>query len=423
MKSDGLVMGIDFGSSGVRLALINMLGEQVHLSKVAYKIGLTSVQDWQCSCKYLIRNLPAELRAKVIAIAVDGTSGTLLACNRFGVPSQDALPYFLDCPEQASKIKALVLNGETAASSSGSLARALRLIEKHGPNILLRHQADWITGWLLSDWRWGEEGNNLRLGWNLIKRSWPETYSNLLWFEALPDVVPSGSILSNISPEQAKTLDLPKEVLIISGTTDSNAAVLGAKPSREEGVTVLGSTIVLKRYVDAPLKGLGITNHRLGNKWICGGASNAGGTLLRKIFSDSQLTELSKQINPEVDTGLLFTPLPSKGERFPFHDPEMQPVIEPRPISDSLYLHGLLEGLARIEAQGWRKLSDLGVPYPTKILTIGGGAKNPQWRRIRERKLEIPVLSCRANPAEGVAHLALKTISAINKPLKNRKGL
>ncbi|NDF63348.1 MAG: hypothetical protein EB136_10650, partial [Synechococcaceae bacterium WBB_3_034] len=37
---------------------------------------------------------------------------------------------------------------------------------------LLRHQADWLMGWLLADWRWGEEGNNLRLGWDLRAQAW-----------------------------------------------------------------------------------------------------------------------------------------------------------------------------------------------------------------------------------------------------------
>ena len=37
---------------------------------------------------------------------------------------------------------------------------------------MLRHQADWINGWLLKNWHWGEEGNNLRLGWELETERW-----------------------------------------------------------------------------------------------------------------------------------------------------------------------------------------------------------------------------------------------------------
>ena len=37
---------------------------------------------------------------------------------------------------------------------------------------------------------------------------------------------------------------------------------------------------------------------------------------------------------------------------------------------------------------------------------LEGGARNPQWRRIRERVLGCPVISSQAPPAQGVARLA-----------------
>jgi len=51
------------------------------------------------------------------------------------------------------------------------------------------------------------------------------------------------------------------------------------------------------------------------------------------------IEELSKQINPNRSTGLNLLPLSSPGERFPIDDPNLQPILEPRPVSDSLYLH------------------------------------------------------------------------------------
>ena len=85
--------------------------------------------------------------------------------------------------------------------------------------------------------------------------------------------------------------------------------------------------------------------------------------------------------------------------------------IRDSPISDALYLHGLLEGLAEIEGQGWRRLVDLGAPAPKRVISLGGGARNPQWRRLRERRLGLPVVSCVQPPAAGVARLALNAIA------------
>ena len=89
----------------------------------------------------------------------------------------------------------------------------------------------------------------------------------------------------------------------------------------------------------------------------------------------------------------------------------MLPKLEPRPVSDSLYLHALLEGLAKIEARGWQKLLELGVHLPKQIITIGGGAKNIAWKKIREKEIGIPIKLCNRPPAAGVALIALKALS------------
>ncbi|AAP99394.1 MULTISPECIES: FGGY-family carbohydrate kinase [Prochlorococcus] len=397
-----LVLGIDLGTSGVRIAVVNQNNKLIHLASCEYFEDLRLCKDWQQCCKNLIEKIPVEIKDNLIACAVDGTSGTLMGCNYSGEPLGEALPYFVQFNE---KLK------NTFDPQHTSIGRALHLIKKHGKEILLRHQADWINGWLLDNWTWGEEGNNLRLGWNQLDNSWPKQLKDISWFNALPKIVSSGSVLGKISPTRAKELCLPKKLKIIAGTTDSNAAVLATEASYEEGISVLGSTIVIKRFTQKPLEGVGISNHRLYGKWLTGGASNAGCTVLKRFFSDKDLAELSRQIDPETNSGLELLPLPFKGERFPVNDSNLNPILEPRPVSDSLYLQALLEGLSRIEAMGWQKLANLEFrDPPEKIITIGGGARNPQWRRIRERIIGIPIKTCSRTPAEGVALLALKAM-------------
>ena len=135
---------------------------------------------------------------------------------------------------------------------------------------------------------------------------------------------------------------------------------------------------------------------------------------MRRFFSDEQLVELSRQIDPRRPTGLALRPLPGPGERFPVDDPALEPQLEPRPVSDALYLQGLLEGLAEIERAGWQRLAELGAPPIRRVISLGGGARNPQWRRLRQQSLGIPVLNrpgCTA--ALGMARLAA---TALQKP-------
>ena len=405
-----LVLGLDLGTSGVRVAVLDATGQLLYSSSTTYARDLRHAEDWSRACSDLIVGIPETLRSKLRAMAVDGTSGTLLACRADGTPIGQALLYSQACPEQSKLLRDLVPSTSPAASSSGSLARALRLLKEIPGLNLLRHQADWINGWLLQDWQWGEEGNNLRLGWNPQQGDWDGAIAQQRWTSALPSIKPSGTVLGWINGDLALELGLPSELMVVAGTTDSNAAVLAADPHQEDGVTVLGTTLVMKRFTTKPIVGPGITSHRVGGRWLCGGASNAGAGVLRHFFSDSQLKELSRQIDPESSSGLQYLPLSGKGERFPVDDPGLMPVLEPRPVSDALFLHGLFEGLAAIEAQGWKRLQELGAEPPKRVISLGGGARNPQWRRLRERRLGCPVRSCTLPPAAGVARLALQAL-------------
>ena len=411
-----LGLGIDLGTSGLRLALMDRSGTLLAERSANYPRCFEDPQGWREGVVALCAELPQELRDRVAAVAVDGTSGTVLACAANGDPWGQALPYFLACPEQASA--AAVLAGSAsapAARGSGSLAPVLRLLEGRGSSsLLVRHQAGWLSGWLLGDWRFGEEGNNLRLGWDLGRQCWQGAIAEQPWSAALPEVVRSGAVLGPLSQNARSALGLPAPCQVVAGSTDANAAVLAADPQPGDGVTVLGTTLVLKQFAAQPLAGPGISCHRVAGRWLVGGASNAGAGVLRQFFSDALLVELSRQIDPRSSSGLALRPLPRPGERFPVDDPTLEPVLEPRPISDALYLQGLLEGLARIEAQGWAALQRLGAEPVQRVISLGGGARNPQWRMIRQRILGVPVLNRpQCSAASGMARLALSATSLL----------
>merc|ERR1712232_438960 len=117
-----------------------------------------------------------------------------------------------------------------------------------------------------------------------------------------------------------------------------------------------------------------------------------------------ELVELSKQIDPNSDSGLDYYPLPKPAERFPIADANMQPRMEPVPDDRAKYLHGILQGIAEIEHQGFVKLAELGATPVKSIATAGGGANNEMWCRMRERLSGVPVtVSQHKEAAYGVA--------------------
>ena len=121
---------------------------------------------------------------------------------------------------------------------------------------------------------------------------------------------------------------------------------------------------------------------------MAGGASNVGGNILKNLFKD-KIDFFSTQLNTSTLTGLKYYPLVKKGERFPFNDPDKKPILEPRPKSDIIFFQGVLEGISNVEKLCYERLKEIGGGYPNEIYTVGGGANNVSWNKIRTRILNI----------------------------------
>ena len=127
MTDSPLVLGIDLGTSGIRTAVVAANGAVLDSRSQAYGGDFANPHSWREGCGNLIRAIPAQLRSQLQALAVDGTSGTLLACDRDGSPLGEALAYSQSCPELQSALQPLVDPGSPAASCSGSLLAAPQL--------------------------------------------------------------------------------------------------------------------------------------------------------------------------------------------------------------------------------------------------------------------------------------------------------
>lgn len=414
-------VGIDFGTSGCRAIAIDEAARIVAQARTALppstrpQAGFSEQDpaDWWDAFARTMADLLLQEPGDIRAISVDGTSSTLLLADTSGRPLTRALMYDdRRATEAAGRIDRHAPADSPARGPGSALAKMLYLLEQVGDSAaFVLHQADWINGHLLQRFGEADESNVLKLGYDPVARRWPPWIGALGVSPALlPRVVPVGTLLGRIAPEIAQRLGLPAHTELVAGTTDSNAATLAAGSGAiGDAVTSLGSTLVLKVWSDQPVASAryGVYSHRIGERWLVGGASNSGGAVLRQYFDDSTLRELSRGIDPTSPSGLDYYPLPTTGERFPLSDPSLRPRLTPRPQDDALFLQGLLEGIAQIEADGYARLAELGAPFPTRVLTSGGGATNAAWREIRHRKLGIPVVTARHTAAAyGVALLA-----------------
>lgn len=384
-----LSVALDIGTSGVRAAAVDPDGTLVARAGVAgadarAADGTVDPEGWWRRAEAALRGLSDALRAEgrglaeVAALTADGTSGSLTLTDARGDPVAPGLMYDSAYPEHAG----LPLGA----------ARAMVLLGRAEGAAHVAHQADLVL------WRLGAQvgttdmNNALKTGHD-PETGWPAVLRDGALGALLPEVRPLFAPLGTAS-ERARVLGLPVHCTIRAGTTDSIAAFLAAGAEGPgDAVTSLGSTLVLKLV--SPLRvddaARGIYSHRLGDVWLAGGASNAGGAALAAALPGADLAALSGGIDPDDPTGLDLYPLASPGERFPVADPDLAPRLAPRPEQDTRFLQAMLEGLARIEAKGYAALAGLGAPSVRRVLTAGGGAANPAWTAIRRRMLGVPV--------------------------------
>ncbi|MGB9093710.1 MAG: FGGY-family carbohydrate kinase [Gallionella sp.] len=391
-------LGLDFGTSGARACVIARNKSVIWEQRIEYPDPARQTPaDWREALHTLLSALPEQLAARLSGLAIDGTSGTVLLCDAELDPCSAALLYHDSRAHlQSVQLKSIAPHGHSAGSATSGLAKFLWLTEqdevRHAAYFL--HQADWLTALLSGRPGCSDYHNALKTGYDVERLCWPDWVLALPHSHLLPQVFAPGAEIGPIQPDIAAHFGINPECAVHAGTTDSTAAFIAAGVDETGvGVTTLGTTLVLKQLSEQRIEApeYGVYSHRYGGLWLVGGASNAGAGVLRRYFDNEQLAALSPGIDPLKDSPLDYYPLNGSGERFPVNDPRMQARLEPRPASNAEFLHGMLQGLARIETAGYARLAGLHAPPLRRVVTNGGGAINETWRIMRERLLGVPV--------------------------------
>ncbi|CAM5540871.1 xylulokinase [Aquamicrobium terrae] len=417
-----LALGIDLGTSGARAVAMTPGFDIVAQGHAALSGFGSDPRDpriwWQAVEAAIDRTLAAVEPGRVRVIAVDATSGTVLAVDAAGTPLAAPLMYN-DRVEDAAvvaRIAAAAPADSAAHGPTSGLAKALALQELPGISRIL-HQADWIAGRLCGHFGTSDENNALKTGYDPVERCWPGWIAETgMRTGLLPRVVAPGAPIETLAPETARRFGLAGDVTVVAGTTDGCASFLATGAQQAgDAVTALGSTLTLKLLCPRPLfaPAYGIYSHRISGMWLAGGASNSGGRALASVFDAATISRLSATIDPSVPSGLDLYPLAEPGERFPVMDPAWPPRMSPRPADDAEFLKAMLEGIAAIERRGYDRLAELGAPGLRTMRSVGGGAANAAWTAIRQRMLSVPfLLALSDEAAAGAARLALGGLQA-----------
>ncbi|MEX2212476.1 MAG: FGGY-family carbohydrate kinase [Phycisphaeraceae bacterium] len=441
-----LFLGIDLGTGGVRVLAVRADGEVLASHSVPFEMTTSNLpagwheQDaraWWDITKQAIIGVVLQLQSRglpldaIKALAVDGTSGTVVGIDETGEPVRPAMMYNDSrATEEAEQLAALA--AQEPASPGGTIAASyaiakVRWLATHEAAAFHKvkcfvHQADFIVGRLTGEIAVTDYSNALKMGFDLVSGTWPAWLGGLPGIcERLPRVVAPGSYIASLREEAARELGLPAKVQVIAGATDGTAGFLasGAKAIGDDNTT-LGTTLVFKRLSDKPVidpRGL-IYCHKLpGGKsggcggvrdatardangakdaagtqagasadlspshpedlWLPGAASNTGCQWMSAFKDD--VKSLDARAAAHLPCNILAYPLARIGERFPFLAPQATGFIDPPTNDRDTDYAAKLQGVALLERLCYESLDAACLtPLPLREGPGEGRANNTQ---------------------------------------------
>ncbi|HEY5585893.1 MAG TPA: FGGY-family carbohydrate kinase [Ruminiclostridium sp.] len=418
-----LFMGVDVGTQGVRAIVVTETGNVITSNSVNFEninqataLGYCEQNPemwWRCACQTIvkaindIKNLGFSSE-DIIAISVDGTSGTILPLDKDNKPLFNGIMY----NDVRSKSEAATLHviGRDYEKNQGYRFNAsfalpkILWIKNNMPAIYEKthrivHQADYVVGNLSGEYGISDYSNALKTGYDLTDENWPQLINEVgLDISKLPKIIAPGEIVGKISRKAADELGLSTSTYVVAGATDGYASALAAGAVHVgDWTTIIGTTLVIKgvsqnKIIDA--SGNSYSHKLPSGAWMVGGASNVGGRCLNNRFEKSVFKQMDQKVDLLSPTGILIYPLVNKGERYPFLDSEAEEFIVGQPKDDETLYTALIEGVGYVERLAYDLNIKMGCEIKDEIFTTGGACRSDEWLKIRasimNRAMKVP---------------------------------
>jgi sugar (pentulose or hexulose) kinase len=408
-------LGIDLGTTGMRAIAADDSGTihsvktvDVSDSTVAVDDELRSEQDpsvWRSALfAVLDETLPALDRFELRGIAVDSTSGTVLAVDGEGNPLSHA---FMHNDVRGEEESHLIAEKTGIAVKPSFALSKIYWIRRHEPSLYERtrtflHAADYLQGLLSGDFATSDFSNAVKTGYDLANDRWPESIASALdiSLDKLPRVVKTADVVGVLRKDLAERYGLG-EVRIVAGATDSTTSFYSSGAEKVgDWNTTLGTVAAIRGVAEEFIRdpeGLLYAHRHPEGYWLPGAASNTGGEAIRAFFGD-KLKEYDGRIEGTPPTGGLVYPLLRKSEKFPFMNSRARGFIDMQIADPSVLFKAFLEGVSYVERMMYERIVDIGYALGDTVFSMGGGAYSTPWMHIRANVLGRRI--CRAREVE-----------------------
>jgi xylulokinase len=442
------ILSIDLGTTGLKVALVDLSGRLIASAGGEYPIlsprpGYAE-QDpelwWQAllqGCLQLRERSPQAFAAAA-GVGICGQMHTQVCLDAKGRVLRPAISWM---DQRSSTLvaeinrdpdsKALVFQETQNLATSTYTAPQLKWIQENEPELWaqVRHvlvAKDFLkyrlTGTMAIDF--AEASGTLLF--DVRKRQWSEPMFELFGIPrtSLPPAAPSDQIIGKLTPEAARLTGMRAGTPVVNGSSDNSAAALGAGMVASGQVTlIIGTAGVVTVCSDNPLPDPQdrtlCWNYCLRDRWVSLGITQTAGESLhwfKNAFSSGESAgsgDVFQQYNDAVRAvpagcdGLVFLPY-LNGERTPYWDSSARGVYFGIGLATGKghFIRAIMEGVSFALRHCVQTVESLGIRVE-QIQAVGGGLKSQAWLDILGRVMNRPVRTVREPDTGHVGNMLL----------------
>ncbi|KXA98892.1 hypothetical protein AKJ39_00245 [candidate division MSBL1 archaeon SCGC-AAA259J03] len=410
MTDDVQLVGIDLGTSGIRIVAYDRRGDVIGSSDA--DLSEQSQREWE----RVMREGSPDLENGEKICSVDSTSGTIVMVDKFGEMVFPPVMYYETASKQAKEIEKHESVEEArdkgiSISSTSPLPKIMKIREENPKQF---ENVEWIlspTTWVLYRLKYeeGKRWRDLETDWtNALKFGADITKEKPSWFKSIiedadlsPDLLPEirrpGTFVGSAESDLAEEMTIEGADLY-QGLSDGNSSALamGCLQPGDYGISC-GSTSVPKFISSEIETHEAIYYHRHPIEGYIAGAAFETGIILRwfcnKVLGIGQEEGLKLAQDSQFGAEYGFFP---QGDRSPFFDPDLGNVLGGFHPNQDLsreevrgrFVRGIATGIAMEEYQYlplFEKLFDLSID---RVRFLGGGSPSEDdpftwWNELR----------------------------------------
>ncbi len=417
-------MGIDLGTSSLKVIVIDAEGDPKALSDASYRFSSPSngfaeqdVEIWWEACRRAIGGALEQLGPLADQVGAIGFSGQMHGAVFLNQAREQIRPAILHCDARSGQqtklieeilgadlVKGLLLN----PVYTGFLLPSLIWVRDNQPAVFdqIHHvmlPKDYVkmllTGEIISDF----SDASATLAFDIKNMRWAEQVLHKL--DISPDILPRCSettaIIGRVTECAAQQTGLRAGTLVVNGGGDQVMQAIGSGAVKPGMATVnIGSSGQVCFQSDRPIENPDLNTNTFcsfqRDQWIAMGATMSAGLSLKwfnSLFGDVNYAKLNRevaQIRPGSG-GLLFLPY-LLGERTPHFNPNLSGVFlgMTTETTKPQMARSVMEGVAYSLKECLDVCADLGLSA-TELIASGGGAQSEPWLQLQADIYNVPL--------------------------------